>query len=44
MMRLKPGNTSSVKWLDGIGEYVVDWGPGYRAARHASPNKKPAEQ
>jgi putative addiction module killer protein len=24
------GNTSSVKWLEGIGEYVIDWGPGYR--------------
>ena len=22
--------TSSVKWFDGIGEYVIDWGPGYR--------------
>jgi len=24
------GNTSNVKWLAGIGEYVIDWGPGYR--------------
>ena len=24
------GNTSSVKWFDGIGEYIIDWGPGYR--------------
>ena len=24
------GNTSSVKWFGGIGEYVIDWGPGYR--------------
>jgi putative addiction module killer protein len=24
------GNTSSVKWFDGIGEYRIDWGPGYR--------------
>jgi putative addiction module killer protein len=24
------GNTSSVKWFAGIGEYVIDWGPGYR--------------
>ena len=23
-------NTSSIKWLDGMGEYVIDWGPGYR--------------
>ena len=29
-MRLALGNTSSVKWFDGIGEYVIDWGPGYR--------------
>ena len=27
---LELGNTSSVKWFDGIGEYVIDWGPGYR--------------
>ena len=24
------GNTSSIKWFDGMGEYVIDWGPGYR--------------
>ena len=29
-MRLELGNTSSVKWFDGMGEYVIDWGPGYR--------------
>jgi len=29
-IRLSMGNTSSVKWFDGIGEYVIDWGPGYR--------------
>lgn len=29
-VRLELGNTSSVKWFDGIGEYVIDWGPGYR--------------
>ena len=28
--RLSMGNTSNVKWFDGIGEYVIDWGPGYR--------------
>jgi putative addiction module killer protein len=28
-LRLELGNTSSVKWFDGIGEYVIDWGPGY---------------
>ena len=27
---LEQGNTSNVKWFDGIGEYVIDWGPGYR--------------
>jgi putative addiction module killer protein len=29
-LRLEMGNTSSVKWLAGIGEYRIDWGPGYR--------------
>ncbi|VTU46217.1 putative addiction module killer protein (plasmid) [Variovorax sp. SRS16] len=29
-LRLELGNTSSVKWFDGLGEYVIDWGPGYR--------------
>lgn len=29
-LRLELGNTSSVKWFDGIVEYVIDWGPGYR--------------
>jgi putative component of toxin-antitoxin plasmid stabilization module len=24
------GNTSSVKWIGTIGEYRIDWGPGYR--------------
>ncbi len=28
--RLELGNTSSVKWFDGIGEYKINWGPGYR--------------
>jgi putative addiction module killer protein len=28
--RLELGNTSSVKWFDGIGEYRIDWGQGYR--------------
>lgn len=28
--RLALGNTSSVKWFEGMGEYVIDWGPGYR--------------
>jgi putative addiction module killer protein len=29
-IRLELGNTSNVKWFSGIGEYVIDWGPGYR--------------
>lgn len=29
-LRLQQGNTSNIKWFDGIGEYKVDWGPGYR--------------
>jgi putative component of toxin-antitoxin plasmid stabilization module len=28
-LRLELGNTSNVKWFSGIGEYVIDWGPGY---------------
>lgn len=30
LSRLGQGNTSSVKWFSGIGEYRIDWGPGYR--------------
>ena len=29
-LRLETGNMSSVKWLGTIGEYRIDWGPGYR--------------
>lgn len=29
-LRLEMGNTSSIKWFQGIGEYRIDWGPGYR--------------
>jgi putative addiction module killer protein len=29
-LRMELGNTSSVKWYAGIGEYVIDWRPGYR--------------
>ena len=30
-LRLERGITSAIKWLDGgIGEYKIDWGPGYR--------------
>lgn len=28
--RLSQGNMSSVKWFAGLGEYIIDWGPGYR--------------
>lgn len=30
VMRLELGNLSRVKWIAGIGEYRIDWGPGYR--------------
>jgi len=30
LARLELGNTSNVKWLSGIGEYRINWGPGYR--------------
>lgn len=31
MLRLEMGNTSNVKWIGGgLGEYRIDWGPGYR--------------
>lgn len=29
-LRMELGNTSNMKWFSGIGEYVIDWGPGYR--------------
>jgi putative addiction module killer protein len=29
-MRMELGNTSNIKWFDGMGEYRIDWGPGYR--------------
>jgi putative component of toxin-antitoxin plasmid stabilization module len=29
-LRMELGNMSNVKWFSGIGEYVIDWGPGYR--------------
>jgi putative addiction module killer protein len=29
-VRLETGNTSSVKWIGVLGEYRIDWGPGYR--------------
>lgn len=30
LYRMEMGNTSNVKWFDGIGEYRIAWGPGYR--------------
>ncbi|KPA12402.1 addiction module protein [Candidatus Magnetomorum sp. HK-1] len=29
-VRLELGHTSSIKWFQGIGEYKINWGPGYR--------------
>jgi putative addiction module killer protein len=29
-LRLEMGNVSNVKWIGTIGEYRIDWGPGYR--------------
>lgn len=28
--RMELGNTSAIAWFRGIGEYKIDWGPGYR--------------
>jgi|SRR6476620_1177172 putative addiction module killer protein len=28
--RIEAGNTSNIKWISTIGEYRIDWGPGYR--------------
>jgi putative addiction module killer protein len=28
--RLEMGNISAIKWIGAIGEYRIDWGPGYR--------------
>jgi len=30
LLRLSQGNTSSIKWFDGLGELRIDWGPGLR--------------
>lgn len=29
-LKMELGNLSRVKWFGGIGEYRLDWGPGYR--------------
>ena len=30
LLRMEMGNLSRVKWFDGIGEFVLNTGPGYR--------------
>lgn len=30
VIRMEMGATANIKWFDGIGEYRIDWGPGYR--------------
>lgn len=30
LIRLELGNTSNIKWFEGLGEYRINWGPGYR--------------
>ncbi|WP_191485849.1 type II toxin-antitoxin system RelE/ParE family toxin [Pseudomonas sp. FEN] len=30
ILRMQMGNTANIKWFDGLGEYRIDWGPGYR--------------
>lgn len=30
MARISQGNLSNVEWFRGIGEYRLNWGPGYR--------------
>ncbi len=30
LARLEMGNISNIKWFEGIGEYRINWGPGYR--------------
>ena len=29
-LRMEQGNLSNAAWFRGIGEYRIDWGPGYR--------------
>jgi putative addiction module killer protein len=30
LLRLSLGHTSNLKWFEGMGEYKINWGPGYR--------------
>jgi putative addiction module killer protein len=30
LVRLELGNTSNIKWFEGLGECRINWGPGYR--------------
>lgn len=30
VLRLAQGNTSGIKWFEGLGELRIDWGPGLR--------------
>jgi putative addiction module killer protein len=30
VLRMEAGNVANIKWFDGIGEYKINWGPGYR--------------
>jgi putative addiction module killer protein len=30
VFRISRGHRSRLKWFDGLGEYRIDWGPGYR--------------
>ena len=30
LARIELESTSNIKWFSGLGEYRIDWGPGYR--------------
>ena len=30
LARIEQGNTSSIRWFSGLGEFRINWGPGYR--------------
>lgn len=30
LLRMQAGNLSNIKWFDGVGEFKINWGPGYR--------------